>query len=761
MVARNATSPTANLFLSGIALIYSWAFLSLYPQLPGLYGPTGILPVHRLHSQFATPCTSLNWNDIKQNPTLFCMVNDLKVSPIYLMEFFCLIGIFLSFMTFLSHFIRHNLTFIAFALLWLLYLSLFSVGQTFMSFQWDLLLLEVGFLCIFMSSSVIRSRCDDIIFFLVRWLLFRLMFASFLVKLQSNCPTWWGLSALDWHYESQCIPTPASWYFHFLPKWINHLSVVGVYIIEGPLSILYILPTHFGSKHMFRSSRYFAAYSNIFLMLLIAISGNYNFFNALTIILTLSCFDDEHIAFIQSKIIFWRQRQCVKNQSETNKYLLRLLYFIELALWIAFIFGIIHYFGLSITANDKNIAVNDSAYGKLVYFLNFYQIECEIKFSMDYLNENASKFMMFGVCLGFVNIACYIMHGFYSYFADFISLCFMRRKDLMTCCEVIGLIVIFIYRTFVYLVKISVGFYIFNISLIPFLSGIDTHQYTLHLVLGKEYFNFIRNDLYMDSYPFHLVNSYGLFRRMTGVGGRPEIEIYVHAKEELSPLDEAMSGWHRVPFLYKPNDLNIAPKFIAPHQPRLDWQLWFAALGNYQNNPWFISFLYQLIAADQFSAVYDLIDDENYLFSPGKNGGFPKYIMANLYTYHYTEMDAGFESNVCSADEAPETCKANSVNKGIWWTREYKREYFPVLKYSELGNIKSWMKKNGFLDRPVFVGESETNKLAKSIRYIRRFYREFYHRKYDVVLIIYGATMTLFVLRIVHEKVQNSEHVLK
>lgn len=85
----------------------------------------------------------------------------------------------------------------------------------------------------------------------------------------------------------------------------------------------------------------------------------------------------------------------------------------------------------------------------------------------------------------------------------------------------------------------------------------------------------------------HLVSSYGLFRRMTGVGGRPEIVI--------EAADNMAGPWTEYNFMYKPGNVSEAPKFILPHQPRLDWQMWFAALGNYQENPWFISLLYRIL----------------------------------------------------------------------------------------------------------------------------------------------------------------------
>ncbi len=85
----------------------------------------------------------------------------------------------------------------------------------------------------------------------------------------------------------------------------------------------------------------------------------------------------------------------------------------------------------------------------------------------------------------------------------------------------------------------------------------------------------------------HLISSYGLFRRMTGVGGRPEVII--------EGSDSLNGPWKEYHFMYKPGNLSQAPQFVLPHQPRLDWQMWFAALGSYEHNPWFISLLYRLL----------------------------------------------------------------------------------------------------------------------------------------------------------------------
>src|SRR5580700_6109530 len=94
-------------------------------------------------------------------------------------------------------------------LLWALYLSLCTISSPFLSFQWDNLLLETGFLAIFFAPlqlwerSSRRTEPPTLVLWLVRWLLFRLMFESGCVKLMSADSAWWNLTALRFHYETQ------------------------------------------------------------------------------------------------------------------------------------------------------------------------------------------------------------------------------------------------------------------------------------------------------------------------------------------------------------------------------------------------------------------------------------------------------------------------------------------------------------------------------------------------------------------------------
>ena len=137
--------------------------------------------------------------------------------------------------------------------------------------------------------------------------------------------------------------------------------------------------------------------------------------------------------------------------------------------------------------------------------------------------------------------------------------------------------------------------------------------------------------------PLRIVNSYGLFAVMTTE--RPEIVVE-------GSNDGAT--WLAYEFPYKPGDLRRAPPIVAPHQPRLDWQMWFAALGNYQSNRWFVGFMLRLLQGEP--SVQRLLQYNPFPKAP------PKYIRARLYQYHFTKF-----------------------GQPGWWKREERGLYFPAV----------------------------------------------------------------------------------
>lgn len=178
----------------------------------------------------------------------------------------------------------------ALAVSWFAYLSFVSLGWPFMSFQWDTLLLEVSFTAFFFVSWGVRDRLGPhpephpVARWALWWLLFRLVFRSAWVKLASGDATWADMTALTFHYWTQPLPTALAWYANLLPDWFQKLSCVLMFIIEFGAPILIWVPRAWARR---TAAGLIAA-----LMFLIALTGNYGFFNLLTIVLCIPLLDD-------------------------------------------------------------------------------------------------------------------------------------------------------------------------------------------------------------------------------------------------------------------------------------------------------------------------------------------------------------------------------------------------------------------------------------------------------------------------------------
>src|SRR5215470_3759546 len=198
------------LFLRLLALSYLAAFLSLAVQVRGLVGAEGILPARTL-LDWVRPRTGLERYWIA--PTVFWMADgDVALTAV------CVAGAGLSVLL-----LFEVAPVAVLFLLWALYLSLTVVGQVFLGYQWDALLLESGLLAVFLASGGARPRPGrespppPVVVWLFRWLLFRLMFSSGVVKLSSGDETWRSLTALRYHYWTQPLPTGIGWYAAHLP----------------------------------------------------------------------------------------------------------------------------------------------------------------------------------------------------------------------------------------------------------------------------------------------------------------------------------------------------------------------------------------------------------------------------------------------------------------------------------------------------------------------------------------------------------------
>jgi lipase maturation factor 1 len=151
--------------------------------------------------------------------------------------------------------------------------------------------------------------------------------------------------------------------------------------------------------------------------------------------------------------------------------------------------------------------------------------------------------------------------------------------------------------------------------------------------------------------PFRSVNGYGLFAIMT----TQRQEIVVEGSRD-------GVAWLAYELRFKPGDPSRRPAFVAPHQPRLDWQMWFAALGTYDDNRWFMAFLRRLLEGSP--PVLELLAKNPFPGAP------PRYMRAVLYDYRFTDL-------------------STRRSEGTWWRRERKELYCPTVTLGADGRLEA------------------------------------------------------------------------
>ncbi len=262
--------------LRGLGLMYFVAFGIIVQQWEGLLGSRGLMPVQVFAERVLE--RSGSWQAaLERAPSLFLWFN--SDSFIVAMGW---LGLGLSLLVVLGW---ANVPLMA--ALWLLYGAFVHVGQRFYGYGWEMLLLESGFLAIFLAPLLrVGARAKHVpalpVIWLYRWLLFRLMFGAGLIKIRGDA-CWTDLSCLVFHYETQPNPHPLSWLLHQAPAWFHQLGVLFNHFVE--LIVPFGL---FGPK---RVRRVTAGLTIAFQTMLI-LSGNLSFLNWLTIVIAFACLDD-------------------------------------------------------------------------------------------------------------------------------------------------------------------------------------------------------------------------------------------------------------------------------------------------------------------------------------------------------------------------------------------------------------------------------------------------------------------------------------
>src|ERR1051326_6379294 len=530
------------IFLRALAVIYLIAFLSLWTQVTGLLGESGILPA-RPHIQSLVRAAQERGIGVGRYflvPTL-CWWGSGDQS----LQWLCGAGTMLAALVLAGIAPGPSLF-----LLWLIYLSLTTVGRTFLSYQWDNLLLETGFLAIFFAPAGLwpkfsrEAQPSRAMLWLFRWLLFRLMFSSGCVKLLSGDAAWHNLTALSYHYETQPLPTWLGWYAHQAPMGVHRASTVLMFVVELAAPFLIFCP---------RRLRLLAFWPFIGLECLIGLTGNYGFFNLLTCALCLLLLDDQ-------ALLKWLPKTC-RNRLEQ-----------AIAGW------------KQRWSKDASGPGDRSG-------------QHEIPATMESLtaSDHPSE-----------TRAMEAQHGT----SRVLSAGWMRWLPARQ----VGVG--------------AIGVIVLGLSVVPMLAMFHFRPRPLFAIFEM-------------AQPFRTVNSYGLFAVMTT--SRPE--IIVEGRND-------GQTWLAYEFKDKAGDVLRRPRFVAPHQPRLDWQMWFAALGDLRRNPWFVQFLFRLLQGSP--EVLSLLQTNPFPTAP------PKYVRAMLYEYHFTDI-------------------ATRRATGAWWKRELKGEYCPPI----------------------------------------------------------------------------------
>ncbi|TSC86261.1 MAG: hypothetical protein G01um10147_973 [Microgenomates group bacterium Gr01-1014_7] len=262
---------TRFIFQKALAFTYLIAFLVALHQFRPLLGEKGLLPV----PQF------IKFAKFTDFPSLFFLFP--KDSAFF---FFALLGIALSVfaLTGFSEKFGLGVSILTWFLMWLLYLSFVNVGQTFYSFGWESMLLEAGFLSIFLGDA--KTAVPVAIIFLLKFELFKTMFGAGLIKLRGDA-CWKDLTCLTYHYETQPMPNPLSWFFHNQPVWFHKMGVLYNHFVE--------LVVPFGYFAM-QPLMWIAGAFTLFFHSMLALSGNFAFLSFLTAVLALTTFPNSILA---------------------------------------------------------------------------------------------------------------------------------------------------------------------------------------------------------------------------------------------------------------------------------------------------------------------------------------------------------------------------------------------------------------------------------------------------------------------------------
>lgn len=256
-----------------LGFVYLIAFIVIVNQFRPLCGEKGLLPADLF----------IRENTFSEAPSIFHLFPNDKAFAV------CgWLGVALAFLTVsgISESYGMVLSMAVWATLWVLYLSFVNIGQAFYGFGWESILLESGFLAIFLGAA--DTEPSSVMIWLFRWVLFRVVFGAGLIKWRGD-PCWHDLTCLDFHFETQPMPNPLSWYFHWMPGWTHKAGVIFNHLAELPVPFAFFAPQPFAAV---------AGAITVLFQGSLLVSGNFSWLNLLTLVLAFSTFSDAQLAYV-------------------------------------------------------------------------------------------------------------------------------------------------------------------------------------------------------------------------------------------------------------------------------------------------------------------------------------------------------------------------------------------------------------------------------------------------------------------------------
>ncbi|MFI5161471.1 MAG: lipase maturation factor family protein [Sphingobacteriales bacterium] len=291
---------TRFMILRLLGIVYAVAFLVAINQIIPLIGSNGLLPLGHYLNQVSGALGSTGSGFMRLPSVFWLWHSDTALLTV------AWIGFILSLIV-VAGFTNAPMM----GVTWFLYMSIVHAGQDWYEYGWEIQLTETGFLAIFLcplwDMRPFPKRAPlKVIIVLFRWLIFRIMLGSGLIKFRGD-KIWRDGTALYYHFETQPIPGPLSRWFHFLPRGVLKIGVWFNWLAELVAPWFIFWP---------RIGRHVAGVIIVLLQVVLIFSGNLSFLNWLTIVPALACFDDGFWAKLLPKALVRRAETAAANAEE-------------------------------------------------------------------------------------------------------------------------------------------------------------------------------------------------------------------------------------------------------------------------------------------------------------------------------------------------------------------------------------------------------------------------------------------------------------